>query len=137
MLHNFIISILRSSKGGNVYTRFHAYIQRSRRFYVIVYWFCETLVEHPTSFVEASQKRRRSIELSKIISKRRCELKASEPVNERSECAIGYFVGFITKEPPGDSVVNPQYSILFNCPFRRSFIVGITERFDPTELFSK
>ena len=52
-----------SHKCGIIYTRFHASIQRSRRFLcgcVIAYLLCETSVEHPTSFVEASQKRRNS-----------------------------------------------------------------------------
>ena len=34
--------------------------KRADGFYVIVYLLCETLVEHPTRFVEASQKRRSS-----------------------------------------------------------------------------
>ena len=42
-------------------------------------------VEHPTSFVEESRKRRGSIELSNNISERRCELKANEPVNEHGQ----------------------------------------------------
>ena len=42
-------------------------------------------VEHPTSFVEASRKKAKLEELSNNISERRCELKANEPVNERSE----------------------------------------------------
>ena len=47
-------------------------------------------VDHAASFVEASQKRRSSIELSNNISERRCELKANEPVSERSERASEY-----------------------------------------------
>ena len=34
--------------------------KRADGFYMIVYLLCDTLVEHPTSFVEASQKRRSS-----------------------------------------------------------------------------
>ena len=80
----YFFSILRSHNCGIIFTRFHASIQKSRRFYVIVYWLCETLVEHPTSFVETSQKSegRRA---SNNISERRCELKANEPVNERGK----------------------------------------------------
>ena len=42
-------------------------------------------VEHPMSFKEASRKKAKLEELSKNITERRCELKANEPVNERSE----------------------------------------------------
>ena len=42
-------------------------------------------VEHPTSFIEASREKAKLEELSNNISERRCELKANEPVNERSE----------------------------------------------------
>ena len=42
-------------------------------------------VEHPTSFVEASRKKATLEQLSNIVSERRCELKANEPVIERSE----------------------------------------------------
>ena len=73
-------------------------------------------VEHLTSFVEASRKRRSSLELSNNISERRCELKANEAVSERSERACGYIVGYISKEPSGELLVYPQYSILLLYP---------------------
>ena len=59
------------------------------------------------------KKRRNSIELSNNICERRGELEANEPVSERSERASGVIVGFISKEPPGELLANPQYSILF------------------------
>ena len=59
------------------------------------------------------KKRRSSIELSNNKSERRCELKASKPVSEQSERASGYIVGFITMEPLGELLVNPQYGISF------------------------
>ena len=46
--------------------------------------------------VDDGKKRRSSIELSNNISERRCELKASEPVSERSERASGYILGVAT-----------------------------------------
>ena len=54
-------------------------------------------VEHPTSFVEASQKRRSSMEMSNNISERRFELKANEPVSERSERASGYATDLLVR----------------------------------------
>ena len=57
---------------------------------MFVYPLCETVVEHPTSFVEASQKKAKLEEMSNNISKRRCELEANEPVSEQSEGASGY-----------------------------------------------
>ena len=59
-------------------------MQRSKRFlcgYVIVYLLCETSVEHPMSFVDASQKGEARIAEQKYKRKAMC----IEPVNERSE----------------------------------------------------
>ena len=69
-------------------------------------------VEHPTSFVEASRKRRSSIELKQYYKREASELKANKAVSERSERASGYIVGYISKEPSGELLVYPQYSIL-------------------------
>ena len=55
--------------------------------YMIVYPLCETSVGHPTSYVEASQEKAKLEELSNKINERLCELKANEPVNERSKRA--------------------------------------------------
>ena len=49
---------------GYVYITKHKYVIRR------CCLLCETLVEHSTNFVEASQKRRSLIELSKYISDR-------------------------------------------------------------------
>ena len=68
----------------------HAFMHLFKRadcFYVIVYLLCETLVEHPTSFVEASQKKR---------SSKSERLTGRKPVREQSERASRYFVGFAT-----------------------------------------
>ena len=51
-------------------------------------------------------------ELSNNISERRRELKANEPVRERSERKSGYIVGYIRTEPSGELLVYPQYSLL-------------------------
>ena len=51
-------------------------------------------VEHLTSFVEASQKRRSSIELSNIISER---LTGSKPVSEQSERASGHATDLLVR----------------------------------------
>ena len=69
-------------------------------------------VEHPTCFVEACRKKAKVEELSNNISERQCELKANAPVSERSEQVRGYIVGYISKEPSGELLVYPQYSIL-------------------------
>ena len=91
----------------------HGFICITKHKYVIrrYYLLCETLVEHPTNFVEASRKKAKLEELSNNISERRCELKMNEPVSERSERASGYFVGCISKEPSVELLVYLQYSI--------------------------
>ena len=42
-------------------------------------------------------------DLSNIISEKRCELKANEPVSERSEWASGYIVGYMTGSSESES----------------------------------
>ena len=42
-------------------------------------------------------------ELSNIISEKRCELKANEPVSERSEWASGDIVGYMTGSSESES----------------------------------
>ena len=88
ILHNFLFSIPCSHKKWNYLHTFSCIYSTELTVlcgYMIVYPLCETSVEHPTTFVEASQKRRSSMELRNNISEKRCELKANEPVNERSE----------------------------------------------------
>ena len=55
-------------------------------------------VSRPSHELRRSESKMLSAtELSKNIGEKRCELKASEPVNERSERASGYIVGYNSK----------------------------------------
>ena len=100
--HNFLFSTPCSHKMWN-YLHTFPYIYSKEQTvlcgYVTVYPLCGKSVDHPTSFVEASKKKAKLEELGNNISERRCELKANEPVNERSEFARRYIVGFNSKEP--------------------------------------
>ena len=68
----------------------------------------------PSHELRRSELKKAKLEkLSNNISNRRCELKAKEPVSERSERANGYIAGYISKEPSGELLVYPQYSTFF------------------------
>ena len=68
---------------------------------------CETTVEHPTSFAEASKVKLKAEQQNKWL--------------KRSE-GNGYFVGLATGLAQRELVANPQYSILFTQGFPWKFI---------------
>ena len=60
-------------------------------------FLCDFVVEHSTSFRRSESKKARIEEPNNNIRNRRCELKATKPVSERSEGASGFNVGYMTK----------------------------------------
>ena len=65
-----------------------------------------------TRFHMLEKKRRNSIELGNLISERQCELKANEPVSERSELASGYIKDLLFSEQSEISGKSGVYYII-------------------------